>query len=197
VKGEVRDNRVNVMDNGQSGGASLLIRDARSEELDEVSLLMRDAYLEYRDSFPPERWKSYLENIMDVRGRLSVSELIVAELRGKVVGAVTLYLDGSRSLQEEWPPGWAGIRLLAVHPAFRSQGIGRALMVECICRCQKKHIKTIGLHTASIMNIARKMYEGMGFVRAPEYDFHPRPGTVVMAYCLSPSSSCGEGGENQ
>jgi ribosomal protein S18 acetylase RimI-like enzyme len=173
------------MDNGQLGGDSLLIRDARSEELDEVSLLMKDAYLEYRDSFPPERWKSYLENVMDVRSRLSVSELIVAELNGgKVVGAVTLYLDASRSLQEGWPPGWAGIRLLAVHPAYRGRGIGHALMEECIRRCRKQHIKTIGLHTASIMDIARKMYERMGFVRAPEYDFHPRPGTVIMAYRL-------------
>lgn len=162
----------------------MLIRDARSEELDKVSLLMRDAYLEYEDSFPSERWKSYLEDIMDVRSRLGVSKLLVAELSGKVVGAVTLYLDASRSSREEWPQGWAGIRLLAVHPAYRGRGIGRALMEECIHCCREQNIKTIGLHTTAIMDTARKMYERMGFVRAPEYDFHPRPGTVIMAYRL-------------
>ncbi len=162
----------------------MLIRDARSEELDEVSLLMRDAYLEYRDSFPAERWELYLENIMDVRSRLGVSQLIVAELNRRIAGAVTLYLDASLSMQEQWPGGWAGIRLLAVHPAYRGRGIGRALMEECIHRCRTQNIKTIGLHTAVIMGIARKMYERMGFVRAPEYDFHPRPSTVVMAYRL-------------
>jgi ribosomal protein S18 acetylase RimI-like enzyme len=172
------------MNSGQPGDDGLLIRDARSEELEEVSLLMRDAYLEYKDSFPPEHWKLYLENIMDVRSRLGVSKLIVAELNGKVVGAVTLYLDASRSAQEGWPQGWAGIRLLAVYPAFRGRGIGRALMEECIHRCREQNIKTIGLHTAAVMNIARKMYERMGFVRAPEYDFHPRPGIVATAYRL-------------
>jgi GNAT superfamily N-acetyltransferase len=121
---------------------------------------------------------------MDVRSRLGVSELIVVELDRQLVGAVTLYLDASSSSQEQWPKGWAGVRLLAVRPAYRGQGIGRALMEERIYRCRKRGIKTIGLHTAAIMNVARKIYKDMGFVRAPEYDFHPRPGTVVMAYRL-------------
>jgi hypothetical protein len=34
------------------------------------------------------------------------------------------------------------------------------------------------------MDIARRMYERMGFVRVPEFDFHPAPGIVVMAYRL-------------
>ncbi len=184
MKGKPRDNKVNVRNNGQPGKDSLLIRDARSEELDEVSLVIRDAYLEYEDSFPPEHWKSYLENIMDVRSRIGVSELIVAELNRQVVGTVTLYLDASLSSQEQWPKGWAGIRLLAVLPAHRGQGVGYALMEECIRRCREQNIKTIGLHTAVIMSVARKMYEHLGFVRAPEYDFHPRPSTIVMAYRL-------------
>ncbi len=91
---------------------------------------MRDAYLEYRDSFPAERWELYLENIMDVRSRLGVSQLIVAELNRRIAGAVTLYLDASLSMQEQWPGGWAGIRLLAVHPAYRGRGIGRAHALE-------------------------------------------------------------------
>ena len=32
------------------------------------------------------------------------------------------------------------------------------------------------------MELARGMYERMGFVRVPEYDFHPRPEMTVMAY---------------
>lgn len=173
-----------MIKNGQPGRYGLLIRDARHEELDEVSHLIRDAYLEYEVSFPPEHWKSYLEDIMNVRSRLGASELIVAELEKHLAGAVTLYLDATRSSREGWPDGWAGIRLLAVHPAYRGRGIGRALMEECIRRCRKHKIKTIGLHTAAIMSIARNMYEHMGFTRAPEYDFHPRPGTIVMAYRL-------------
>jgi predicted N-acetyltransferase YhbS len=149
-----------------------------------VALVIRDAYLEYKNSFPLVDWQSYLDNIMDMKSRLGVSELIVAELDGKIAGTVTLYPDAAQSSQEMWPQGWAGIRLLAVHPAFRGKGIGRSLMEECIRRCRERNIRTIGLHTAEIMAVAKKMYERMGFTRAPEYDFHPRPDTVVMAYRL-------------
>ncbi len=172
---------VNVMHNKPSENSQLIIRDARAEDLDEVSRLLRDAYLEYQKHFPEEDWKHYLDNIMNVRSRLSESELIVAELGGRIAGAVTLYLDGNR---DGWPQGAAGIRLLGVHPNYRGRGISRALMQECIRRCQKRKIATVCLHTAEIMSIAWKMYERMGFKRETEYDFHPRPDRVVMAYCL-------------
>ena len=169
---------------GKIGNNNLIIRNANPEELDEVKLLLKTSYLEYENSFPPESWKSYLDNIVDIRSRLGISELIVAELNGLIVGAVTLYMDASQSIHEEWPKGWAGIRLLAVHPEYRDKGIGRALMEECISRCRAQDIKTIGIHTAEIMSVAYKMYESMNFVRTPEYDFHPNSETVVMAYRL-------------
>jgi ribosomal protein S18 acetylase RimI-like enzyme len=57
-------------------------------------------------------------------------------------------------------------------------------MDECVRRCRERGIATIGLHTTETMDIARRMYERMGFVRVPEFDFHPAPGVVVMAYRL-------------
>ena len=166
------------------GNKSLLIRNARREELDEVSLLLKDAYRQYENFFRPETWKSYLEDIMDVRSRLGKSDLIVAELDCRLAGCVTLYLDGSESFPEAWPGGWAVVRLLAVHPAYRGQGIGRALMEECIRRCRQTKIAAIGLHTTEIMDVALQMYERMDFVRVPKFDFHPAPGVTVMAYSL-------------
>lgn len=162
----------------------VLIRDVRSDELDEVSLLLSDAYQQYQNFIPPERWKAYLEDIMDVSSRVDESELIVAELDHRLAGCVTLYLDGSKSFTNAWPAGWAVVRLLAVHPDFRGRCVGHALMEECIRRCRKARIKTIGLHTTEIMEVARHMYERMGFVRVPEHDFHPAPGITVMAYRL-------------
>jgi ribosomal protein S18 acetylase RimI-like enzyme len=166
------------------GNKSILIRNARSDELDEVSLLLKDAYQQYENFIRPEAWKSYLEDITDVRSRLGESDLIVAELNHRLVGSVTLYLDGSHSFPEAWPRGWAMVRLLAVHPAYRGQGIGRALMEECIRRCRQSKVAVIGLHTTEVMDIARQMYERMGFERFPESDFHPAPGVTVVAYRL-------------
>ena len=160
------------------------IRDARVEELDQVALLIRDAYKEYQASFPPEVWEGYARDIMDVRSRLHVSELIVAEHGGSLVGAVTFYPIASGSEQQGWPPGWTGVRLLAVHPDGRGLGIGHALMDECLRRSRLQDARTLGLHTTELMDVARGMYERMGFVRIPEFDFHPGPGVAVMAYRL-------------
>ena len=159
----------------------LLLRNARFNELRDIALLMKDAYLEYEKLLPMEAWESYVADIMDLYGRWEKAQLIVAELNGHLVGAVTLYLNSG---QEGWPDGWAGVRLLAVHPSYRGRGIGRALMEECIRRCRNHGIITIGLHTTEFMDVARRMYEKMGFVRVTEFDFHPRPGVVVIGYRL-------------
>jgi GNAT superfamily N-acetyltransferase len=162
----------------------LRLRQVRSYELDNVSLLIRDAYQQYKSFFPLEGWKFYIEDMIDMRRRLNEPQLIVPELDRQLAGTVTLYLDREHSSREAWPNGWAGISLLAVHPDYRGRGIGRALMKECIRQCRNQGIATIGLHTTEIMDVARRMYERMGFVRVPEFDFYLRPGVVVMAYRL-------------
>ena len=49
------------------------VRDAGVEDLDQVSLLIRDAYQEYQANFSPEVWERYSQDIMDVRSRLDTS----------------------------------------------------------------------------------------------------------------------------
>lgn len=162
----------------------LVIRDVQSGELNKVARLIQDSYYEYARFMPSDAWERYREDIMDVRSRLGAARLIVAEFNGKLAGAVTLYLEVTDNSEVVWPVGWAGIRLLAVHPRYRGHGIGRALMNECVRRCREHGIKIIGLHTTEMMAVAQRMYENMGFRRAPEFDFHPRPDIVVMAYRL-------------
>jgi len=162
----------------------IVIREAVPQELDEVALLLKEAYIQYELDFPEGRWGSYLENIMDVRSRVDDAQLIVAEINGVLVGSVTLYLDSAGLHEEGWPAGWAGIRLLGVHPKYRGYGIGKVLMEECIRRCRENGIHTLGLHTSKLMEVARRMYEKMGFQRVSEYDFHPAPGVLVLAYKL-------------
>ena len=165
----------------ESHNIEIKLRDARPDELGHVAKLLVAAYQEYKEFMPADRWDWYRNDMIDVRSRMADSELIVAEVRNNIAGAVTLYPQGSNN---GWPAGWAGIRLLAVHPDYRGRGIGRALMEECIRRCQEHGTKTIGLHTTELMKVARAMYEQIGFERIPEYDFHPASDTVVFAYRL-------------
>ncbi len=76
------------------------------------------------------------------------------------------------------------VRLVAVDPPARGRGIARALMDECLRRARASGATEIGLHTSRSMQAAIRMYEGMGFERAPENDFQP-PGTErVVGYRL-------------
>ena len=79
------------------------VRDAGVEDLDQVSLLIRDAYQEYQANFSPEVWERYSQDIMDVRSRLDTSELIVAENSVRLVGAVTFYPNSFPSDHGGWP----------------------------------------------------------------------------------------------
>ncbi len=164
--------------------AQIRIRDARLEELDKAAQLLKKAFQQYRNFMPADVWKYYLEDIMDVRGRWKEAQLIVAEVNGQLAGTVTLYLKSNDS-EGGWPEGWSGIRLLGVDPKYRGQGIGHALMDECVKRCKEKGIKTIGLRTTEMMDIAKRIYERMGFIRIPEFDYHPRPEVTILAYKLA------------
>ncbi len=161
----------------------MIIRDARPEELDEVAQVLKKSYIQYQANMPSNRWQMYLEDIVDVRSRLPESQLIVAELNGKIAGTVTLYPD-AHSAEIIWPEKWAGVRLLGVDPRYRGHGIGQPLMEECLSRARANGNIALGLHTTEMMDVAKRMYERMGFIRVPQYDFHPAPDVVVMAYKL-------------
>jgi GNAT superfamily N-acetyltransferase len=162
-----------------------VLRDARGNELDLAAGVMAAAYAQYIPPDPPDAWLAYRDEIRDVRSRLGDATLIVAAEDKRLLGAVTYYPDGSKDERGGWPSAWAVIRLLAVHPDARGRGIGRLLTEECIRRARPAGRIAVGLHTTEFMAIARAMYERMGFVRAPQFDFRPVPELLVTAYQLN------------
>jgi ribosomal protein S18 acetylase RimI-like enzyme len=152
--------------------------------MDEAAAVLGEAYGEYSASMPPELWKGYYSDIVDVRSRLHESDLIVAEHEGRLAGTVTFYPPGDREGRSAWPEEWAGIRLVAVHPDSRGMGVGRALTEPCITRARAIGVPTVGLHTSSIMSIAMALYKRIGFERMSERDFRPSPSIVVEAFRL-------------
>lgn len=173
---------------------SVTLRDAEPAELEAIGHLLVAAYTEYVptgevDPATRAAFDAYLEEVGDVASRVPVSEQVVADLDGKLVGAVTYYRPGKLAYEGgevDTPPGWAGIRLLGVHPESRGHGVGRLLTDECIRRARAHGATSVALHTTDLMVIARGMYERMGFQREPAHDFYPIEGSdfCVVAYRL-------------
>ena len=69
-------------------------------------------------------------------------------------------------------------------PDARGEGIGQALVDECVRRARRMGAAELGLHTSGSLRAAIRMYERMGFVRAPERDFQPPGAELVMGYRL-------------
>jgi GNAT superfamily N-acetyltransferase len=167
-----------------------VIREARADEIDRVSALLVAAYEEH---LPPAHaglapavrsvWEGYRADIANVRSRLPYSNLIVGVEGDRILGSVTFYpRAGALVRYPELPETWAGFRLLGVHPDARGQGLGRLLTLECIRRAREAGARTLGLHTSSLMAVARAMYLRMSFRHAPEHDFTPTPGFLVESY---------------
>jgi ribosomal protein S18 acetylase RimI-like enzyme len=163
------------------------VRDARTEEPDELARLLAEVYGAFRTHLPADAWKRDIGEIVDVRSRLGESQLIVAEHAGRLLGTIGLYPDASESAIERWPDGWASIRTLGVRAEARRRGIGTALARECVRRAQARGAKAIGLHTAAHMGEATRLYERLGFRRAPEFDIEI--GEMFTGRSLPPAES--------
>ncbi len=163
------------------------IRDAEDADRDAIRDVTLSAYEEYAAAMPPPLWEGYRQSMVDTLADVRPAAQIVAEQDGGIIGTVLLYPAGSMlntpdgaTITRRWPE----VRLLAVAPPARGRGVGAALMDECVRRARLSGAGALTLHTADIMRVAMRMYERMGFVRAPELDFHPAPGQTVKGYRL-------------
>src|SRR5208283_4967112 len=107
----------------------LKIRDARSRDRDAARKITLSAFQQYAAVMPPPRWEGYRENILATLTEVAPAQQIVAEKEGVILGSVLLYPPGNTfSTPHEGPLTCLEVRLLAVAPEARGQGIGTALM---------------------------------------------------------------------
>jgi ribosomal protein S18 acetylase RimI-like enzyme len=159
------------------------IRDARADERAAIGELTWAAYAEYATIMAPPAWEGLRAVLHATLEAWAPAERIVAEQDGALVGSVMLYPPAAQFYGDVVAgPGWPELRLLAVLPALRVQGVGEALVEECMRRAQRAGAAALGLHTSESMQAGIRMYERMGFVRAPEFDFRIDDSELIIAY---------------
>lgn len=168
-----------------SGPGQFELRDATAAEHAAILDLTLTAYAEYATIMAPRAWAGLRQAVIEVLNSSGPAERIVAVQRDRLVGSVLLYPSAANAYESTLAnASWPELRLLAVLPTARGQGVGRALMHECARRARRSGADALGLHTSQSMQTAIRMYERMGFVRAPEYDFQPDGAELVIAYRL-------------
>jgi GNAT superfamily N-acetyltransferase len=146
--------------------SGLQIRDARAGDRDAAEGVTLAAFQEYAAS-KSNRWENYRQNILAALAAVRPATQIVAEQNSEIIGSVLLYPRGTvitipgGAITLRWPE----VRLLAVAPAARGQGVGAALMQECVQRARQSGERALALHTADA-NAAMRLYERMGFFTA-------------------------------
>jgi len=172
---------------GAMGTDEVTIRGASEDDRDAILAVTLAAYDQYASVMPASFWPPYREHLVASLTEEGPAERIVAELGGALIGCVQLYPAESRAYAGVASAAtWPEIRLLAVAPAARGRGVGAALMDECLRRARASGAAMVGLHTMDVMVDAVRMYERMGFVRAPEGDFSPFGGIIVKGYRRAP-----------
>jgi GNAT superfamily N-acetyltransferase len=164
---------------------NLLVRDAREDERAALQTVTLIAYAEYATVMPEPFWKEYRRQLLATLDAEGPVERIVAEHDGTIVGSVLLFPPQAHAYSgtgAEVSVNWPEVRLLAVIPAVRGQGVGTALMDECEQRARRSGATMLALHTMDMMQPALRLYERRGFIRAPELDFSPDQGVLVKGF---------------
>lgn len=157
------------------------IRPVLPAEYDTVGALTATVYTDVLGSIISDEYRAELRDVAR-RAREAVV-LVAADETGRLLGSVT-YVPGPGRYAEFDGAGEAGIRMLVVDPQVQRRGVGTALVRACIDRARAGGRSLIVLHTVEEMPAARRLYERLGFRRAPLRDIHLGSGAVLVGYEL-------------
>ncbi|HJW01404.1 MAG TPA: GNAT family N-acetyltransferase [Arthrobacter sp.] len=157
---------------------TVALRRAAPSDFPDVRRITRDAYLRAGHFTADHPYMSVLE---DVEHRAEHAQVWVAEAAGQVVAAVTLTFAG-QPYSEIATHGELEFRMLAVDPSCQGGGVGRAVVGKVVDHArQLPAIGAISITSATFMERAHRLYESLGFRRAPERDWYV-PGEDVLLW---------------
>jgi ribosomal protein S18 acetylase RimI-like enzyme len=164
--------------------AGLVVRLAEPREYDAVGQLTVAAYR--GDGFLSGDI-DYVGSLRDAASRAKHADLLVAlpdeATHAHPAGTVTFCRPGSR-YAELSVDGEAEFRMLAVDSQYRGRGVGETLVRACADRARNDGCRRLVCCSRPDMYAAHRLYERLGFVRAPELDWQPVPGFDLLGYTL-------------
>ena len=156
------------------------IRPAAAAEYAAVGELCVAAYAPFLDGDA-----DYMATLRDAAGRAAAAELLVAAEDDRLLGTVTFVPDGG-PLGEIATPEEAEFRMLAVDPSAQGRGVGLALTQRVLDESRRRGKAGVVCSSLAEMRAAHRIYERLGFRRAPSRDWSPVPGVDLLAFVLPP-----------
>ncbi len=155
-----------------------MIRVARPEDAEAVAALWTEAYVTLGGSGRLEPYEQ--ADFHETAGR---GEVFVAERAGAVAGVVALLPPGTPGLAVA-RGGEAELARLAVAASARGAGVGRALTELCAERARAAGWGAIALWSRPYQREAHRLYESLGYERAPERDSVDETGFERLVFRL-------------
>jgi AraC family transcriptional regulator of adaptative response/methylated-DNA-[protein]-cysteine methyltransferase len=139
---------------------SAIVNEASLDDVDVLTRLLVTLFTQEREFVPePARQRMGLERIF---ANPELGQILVARVKGKVVGMVSLLyslstaLGGKVATLEDW----------VVEPAFRNRGVGSLLLRQAIVTAKNHVCLRITLLTDYDNELAQKLYQREGFVKS-------------------------------
>jgi len=165
------------------------VRRARPDDLSPVADLTVRVYR--GEGFSSAEYEPALRDAAS-RAR-SATVLVAVDGAGALLGAVTVATRGGE-WAEQAVPGEAVIRMLVVAPEHRGSGAGEALVQACLDVAREDGCTLVRLSSQEDMTAAHRLYERLGFLRTPSFDWSPVPGLHLRRYALPLVAWCDQCG---
>ncbi|WP_411698886.1 N-acetyltransferase family protein [Conyzicola sp.] len=163
---------------------AISIRLVEPSEYERVAQLTVAAYTADYDDLPAD----YLAELAAVEQRAVAHQVWVAvdDGSGRILGTMATGKPG-RAISDLALDGEFDYRLLAVDPAARGRGIGRALTEFTYSLARERGLHTVVMNSGEHMLGAHRLYAGLGFARVPERErsVEISPGEFMALYVFA------------
>lgn len=157
----------------------ILVREAATGELAAIDSLLLTVYV-------GEGYIAAGQQVSESAAERAAHAAVLVAVDGEaaqLLGSATVVTREGPAVRMSLP-GEAEIRLVGVGAAARGRGAGEALTRECIHRARQAGRSRVVLATLPSMKEARRLYERLGFVRAPSRDHAGPSGAQMRVYAL-------------